>query len=120
MNTKMEQAIAYLNDTPRFTQKSTLGDIRKYLERFGNPHKSMKIVHVAGTNGKGSVCAYIASILQKAGYHVGLFTSPHLIDIRERMTVDGEMITEAEFLEAFDRVKEEWQSAAGDGLPHPL
>ena len=120
MNTKMEQAIAYLNDTPRFTQKSTLGDIRKYLERFGNPHKGMKIVHVAGTNGKGSVCAYIASILQKAGYHVGLFTSPHLIDIRERMTVDGEMITEAEFLEAFDRVKEEWQSAAGDGLPHPL
>ena len=116
----MEEAVAYLNDTPRFAQKSTLEDIRKYLERLGNPHKGMKIVHVAGTNGKGSVCAYIASILQKAGYHVGLFTSPHLIDIRERMTVDGEMITEAEFLEAFDRVKEEWQSAAGDGLPHPL
>ena len=61
--------------------------------RFGNPHESYRTIHVAGTNGKGSTSHLLASILQRAGYRVGLYTSPHLVDFRERIRVDGEMIS---------------------------
>lgn len=60
---------------------------------FGNPHKAFRSIHVAGTNGKGSVSHLLASMLQRAGYRVGLYTSPHLVDFRERIRVDGEMIS---------------------------
>lgn len=62
---------------------------------LGNPHKSYKIIHIAGTNGKGSVSHLLAAILQQAGYKVGLYTSPHLVDFRERIRVNGEMIDRA-------------------------
>ncbi|HDP96264.1 MAG TPA: bifunctional folylpolyglutamate synthase/dihydrofolate synthase, partial [Euryarchaeota archaeon] len=58
---------------------------KRALELLGNPTKGMEIVHVAGTNGKGSVCAMIASVLRASGYTVGLYTSPHLIDLKERI-----------------------------------
>ena len=61
---------------------------------FGNAHRTFRTIHVAGTNGKGSVSHTIASILQKSGYRVGLYTSPHLLDFRERIRVNGEMIPE--------------------------
>ena len=60
----MREAEDYLDSTPRFTNKSSLENIRKYLTRFGNPERGLRIVHVAGTNGKGSVCAQIASCLR--------------------------------------------------------
>jgi len=63
-------------------------------EHFGHPHRSFKTIHVAGTNGKGSCSHTLAAILQSAGYKVGLYTSPHLVDFRERIRVNGEMITE--------------------------
>lgn len=62
-------------------------------EHFGHPHRQYKSIHVAGTNGKGSVSHTLASILQEAGYRVGLYTSPHLVDMRERIRVNGEMIS---------------------------
>lgn len=80
----------------------------------------MKIIHVAGTNGKGSVCSYIASCLREAGFRTGLFTSPHLTDIRERFRIDDEMISEEDFLFYFDKVKEECLRGAEEGLPHLL
>ena len=110
----------YLNATPRFTKKSTLADLGKYLKRLGNPQKGMKIVHVAGTNGKGSVSSQIASCLREAGFHTGLFISPHLTDIRERITVDGEMIPEDRFVELFKAVRNEAAEAEEEGLSHPL
>ncbi|HAB93604.1 MAG TPA: bifunctional folylpolyglutamate synthase/dihydrofolate synthase [Lachnospiraceae bacterium] len=110
----------YLNETPRFTHKSTITELRQYLTRLGDPQKGMKIVHIAGTNGKGSVSSQIASCLREAGFHVGLFISPHLTDIKERMSVDGVMIPEEEFVEAFQAVLKEVSSAAKDGLSHPL
>lgn len=61
--------------------------------QLGNPHKAYKTIHVGGTNGKGSVCHLLAAILQKSGYKVGLYTSPHLVDFRERIRVNGEMIS---------------------------
>ena len=63
---------------------------------YGNPHRNFKTIHIAGTNGKGSVSHMLASILQAAGYRTGLYTSPHLLDFRERIRVNGEMISEEE------------------------
>ena len=74
-----------------------LDRMRTLLRRLGNPHEQFKSIHVAGTKGKGSTCAMIASMLQACGYKVGLYTSPHLIDIRERICVNGEMISHADF-----------------------
>ena len=116
----MREAEDYLDSTPRFTNKSSLDNIRKYLARFGHPEKGLKIVHVAGTNGKGSVCSQIASCLREAGFSTGLFISPHLSVIRERISIDGEMIPEEDFLALFSRVKQECISAAEEGLPHLL
>ena len=117
---KMKEAVDYLNSTPYFAQKSSLENIRRYLDRFGHPEQGIRIIHVAGTNGKGSVCARIASCLQEAGLHVGLFISPHLEVIRERMSIDGEMISEEEFLDCFEKVKAECVKTGEDALPHLL
>ena len=73
--------------------KSNLDNTLALDEHFGHPHKSFKTIHVAGTNGKGSVSHSLAAILQSAGYKTGLYTSPHLVDYRERIRVNGEMIS---------------------------
>ncbi|MBQ8052999.1 MAG: bifunctional folylpolyglutamate synthase/dihydrofolate synthase [Lachnospiraceae bacterium] len=117
---KMEEAVEYLDSTPLFAKKSSLENVRKYLELFGHPERGMKIIHVAGTNGKGSVCARIASCLREAGFSVGLFISPHLAVIRERMSINGEMISEEEFLYYFEIVKKECIKGGPDALPHLL
>ncbi len=117
-----EAAEAYLYDTPKFTAKNSIEDTKKFLERLGNPERQLKIIHVAGTNGSGSVCAYMRSILEAAGYSVAVFTSPHLTDIRERFTVCGEMISEEDFLGAFLHIYDmlDWDAAeAGEGMYHP-
>lgn len=75
-------------------------------EHFGHPHKKFKTIHIAGTNGKGSCSHTIASILQEAGYKVGLFTSPHLIDFRERIRVNGQMISEEYVMDFIDNEKQ--------------
>lgn len=98
-------AVDYLYDMPRFTGKNTPEDTRAQLKRLGSPDlKIRNIVHVAGTNGKGSVCTYLQSVLSEAGKCVAVFTSPHLVDIRERFAVGGEMISEEDFLRVFLRV----------------
>ena len=99
-----EEAVAYLKDMPRFTVKKNPADSRDlkwFLKKLGNPEKDLRIIHVAGTNGKGSVCAYMSSILREAGYRTAVFTSPHLVDMRERFAVNGEMISEEAFLQEF-------------------
>ena len=88
------QALDFL--FPRTTTiKFGLATTRALLAEVGNPHELMPLVHVGGTNGKGSVCTLIAAALREAGWRVGLYTSPHLVSFRERMTVDGEPISEA-------------------------
>lgn len=77
-----------------------LGRIRELMERLSDPQKRLRIVHVAGTNGKGSTCAMLAEILRRAGYKTGLSISPHLETVRERFCINGEMISEAVFAEA--------------------
>ena len=101
--------MAYLNDMPRFTVKEDNRDFRWFLKKLGNPEQDLRIIHVAGTNGKGSVCAYMSSILQEAGYRTAVFTSPHLVDMRERFTVNGKMISEEAFLQVYRAVGDELQ-----------
>ncbi|MBR6477808.1 MAG: bifunctional folylpolyglutamate synthase/dihydrofolate synthase, partial [Lachnospiraceae bacterium] len=78
-----------------------MDDTKAFLRRLGSPDKGFKIIHVAGTNGKGSVCAYLRYVLEEAGYGVCAFTSPHLVDVRERFLIRGEMVSKEEFLKAF-------------------
>ncbi len=117
-----EEAEGYINETPRFTTKNTIEDTKAFLHRLGNPDWKMKIIHVAGTNGKGSVCAYLRSILEEAGFSTALFTSPHLVDIRERFSIDGEMISRGDFLRAFLLIYDmlDWKALeAGRHAYHP-
>src|SRR5450432_1693241 len=74
-------------------------------EALGNPHKKLKHIHIAGTNGKGSTSHMLGSVLQTAGYKTGLYTSPHLKDFRERIRVDGQMIEEAFVVDFVERIK---------------
>ena len=75
--------------------KTDIGNILTASRKLGNPHEIFKSIHVAGTNGKGSVCHMLASILYESGYKVGLYTSPHLKDFRERIKIDGKMISKS-------------------------
>ena len=79
-------------------------------ELYGHPHRKFKAIHIAGTNGKGSTSHMIASVLQRQGYKVGLYTSPHLVDFRERMRVNGHMISTEEVV----RFVEDWQKRSKD------
>ena len=90
-----------LNMVPKFTAKHSLEETRAFLDYLGSPDENMKIVHVAGTNGKGSVCSYISTVLTKADYSVGLFTSPHLVSLNERFAIDNKPISQGVFAEVF-------------------
>ena len=97
---------AYLASFDKFGIHLGLERITDLLTRLGNPHIQVPIIHVAGTNGKGSVCAFLLSILQEAGYRVGRYTSPHLLDWRERISINGDWISEQDLsaaLQAVDR-----------------
>lgn len=120
--TSFAEAVAYINETPKFTKKNTAEDTKTFLRRLGSPDRGLRILHVAGTNGKGSVCAYLRSVLEAAGYRVAVFTSPHLVTIRERFVVGGEMIAETAFLEAFRTIAGKLDTAAlerGEQTYHP-
>ncbi len=119
--TTYDQAVEYIMDIPRFTSKNTMEDTREFLHRLGDPDAGLRILHVAGTNGKGSVCAYLRSVLEAAGRRVAVFTSPHLVDVRERFVTDGKMIGREVFLWAFLQVYDrlDWRTLeAGEGY-HP-
>jgi dihydrofolate synthase / folylpolyglutamate synthase len=83
-----------------------LEGIKNFLNLIGNPEKKLNIIHVAGTNGKGSVCAMISSVLNEAGFKVGMFTSPHLINVNERIRIDDELITGDDFKRIADFIYE--------------
>ena len=87
-------AVHKINSLLRFGMKPGLERIQALLDRMGNPQKQLKFVHVAGTNGKGSACALLSSVLREAGYRTGLFTSPYITDFRERFQINGEEIPE--------------------------
>ena len=100
-----KEALAYLDSIGYFGSKPGLERIGALLEKLGNPHKGMKFVHIAGTNGKGSCAAMAASILKAAGYKTGLYTSPYLYRFNERMQVGGREIPDEALAEILTRLK---------------
>lgn len=111
------ETIDYLyNHFPAFSHvgasalKVGLGNSQELDKWLGHPHRAYKTIHVAGTNGKGSTSHTIASILMSCGYHVGLYTSPHLVDFRERIRVDGKMIEEQKVIDFVERTKRDMPS----------
>ncbi len=113
------EAEAYINNIPRFSKIKSEKNVSEILACFGHPEESFSYIHVAGTNGKGSVCAYLDGMLRAAGKRTGLFTSPHLIRMTERMKVDGIDISEKEFCEIFDELTAVVKKREMDGCPHP-
>jgi dihydrofolate synthase / folylpolyglutamate synthase len=107
------RVVRYTDDTFK------LDRMRQLLAKLGNPHEQFRSVHVAGTNGKGSTTAMLAAMLQECGYAVGLYTSPHLVDLRERIQINGVMIEKADFTELMRQVAEAAAKLDGksDGEP---
>lgn len=117
-----EEAQQYLLEVPKFTRKHSLEETRCFLQVLGVAEEKGKIIHVAGTNGKGSVCAYLCSVLTQAGYRVGMFTSPHLVEMRERFRIGSEMIAPERFLWSFRYVMghlDKMRSVSGKPEYHP-
>lgn len=115
----MREAVDFLYSLPKFTTKNSLEHTAGFLRLLGSPCKDRKIIHVAGSNGKGSVCSFLYHILLSSGKSVGLFTSPHLVDIRERFCVNGHMVSEEEFLDAYRKVRRTADALVRAGQPHP-
>src|ERR1700757_2039974 len=101
--------------------KFDLENISVLAERLGHPERAYPSAHIAGTNGKGSTAAFLESILRRAGYRTGLYTSPHLERINERIRVNGEEISDPAFAETFTRIHDltEELLAAGKLRAHP-
>ena len=100
-----KQTEEYVLNIPKFRAEGSIEQTGKFYEFLGKPGQSASIIHVAGTNGKGSTCAYMNSVLTEAGYKVGMFTSPHLVSVRERMRVNHALISEQEFVESFTKLR---------------
>lgn len=116
---KYSDAIEYIHNTNKFGIKLGLDNIRRLLEYMGNPQKNLKFIHVAGTNGKGSTCAFINSILINAGYKVGLYTSPYLEEFEERMRINNENIPKDKLTDYVEYVKDVVDRLLADGYHHP-
>ncbi|MGB3964000.1 MAG: folylpolyglutamate synthase/dihydrofolate synthase family protein [Tepidanaerobacteraceae bacterium] len=114
-----EEALDFIHGLNRFGTKLGLHNITKLLELLGNPHENIKIIHVAGTNGKGSTCAMIASILRSAGFKVGLYISPYLEVFNERMQVNGENISNEDLARLTEKVREKVFYMRENGLGSP-
>lgn len=100
------QAIEFLTSAPSFMDKEEqITNLKLLLHALGNPQEKVRAIHVAGTNGKGSVCAYFNKILVDTGYKTGLFTSPYLVDFCERIQINNEMICKEDVAELVERVR---------------
>ncbi len=113
--TYLESFIHYEKTPPRRGGKETfdLAGFRRLLSQLGNPHRRFRVIHVAGTKGKGSTCAMAAGILRAQGLKTGLYTSPHLISYRERIQIDGQWISEKRFMRQIQRVREAIERGSG-------
>ena len=114
-----EDAVKYILDIPRFTKKNDVVHTKAFLKYLGDPQEDLKILHVAGTNGKGSVCAYLDAMLRAEGKHTGLFTSPHLVRMNERIVLDGVQIKDESFCQVFEEVLSKVGEMQDAGMPHP-
>lgn len=114
-----QEAEDYIYSLPKFTTKNSLEHTRQFLKRLNAEGREQKILHIAGTNGKGSVCAYLQALLLSEGKTVGMFTSPHLVKMNERICVNGQAVADEVFLESFERVRNAVKKMQEEGIAHP-
>lgn len=114
-----QEAETYISELPKFTKKKYTGAHAEvsFFSRQSTEWK--KVIHVAGTNGKGSVCVYLDAMLRAQRKHTGLFTSPHLIRMNERIRMDGEPVSDETFTRLFLRTQQSVRRMEAEGLPHP-
>ena len=111
-----QQALAYIHSLLQFGSKPGLDRVSRLVSLAGNPEKDLKFIHIAGTSGKGSTASYCASILEKSGYKVGLYTSPYVTDFRERFIINGEMIGKDDFCSLCEFLKEKVELLNAEGV----
>ena len=102
VNLDKQKVLEKLYSFQRFGIKPGLERTLELLNSVNNPHQKLKFIHVAGTNGKGSVTSSLASILSESGYKVGLYTSPHIFEFNERIRINGEMISDDDIIKYFN------------------
>mgnify|MGYP004617701585 CR=1 FL=1 len=109
----------YISEIPKFTKKHSLSHTKRFLEILQIPQEKMKILHVAGTNGKGSVCVYLDAMLRSEGKRTGLFISPHLVKMNERIMIDGIPVSDEVFSGVFTQTLGAVKQMEAEGLEHP-
>ena len=115
-----QQSRAYIRDAEKYAGGALdLTNIKELMKRLGNPQDQLKYIHVAGTNGKGSVIAYLYTTLTKAGYHVGRYISPSVYSYREKIETEGKPISREKFAEQTTRVAAVIEEMTAEGLAHP-
>lgn len=114
-----QDAIDYIHNTHKFGMKLGLDNIKRLLMHLGNPQNNLKFIHVAGTNGKGSTCAFINSILLEAGFKVGLYTSPYLEEFEERMRINNQNIPKDKLIYYVEYIKPIIEKIVDEGYNHP-
>lgn len=119
MSIAYKEACARIEALALFPKKNSLDHTKECLRRLGSPDRAFRCIHVAGTNGKGSVCAYLTSVFEKAGMRCGLFISPHLISMTERIQVDGHPVSERTFAGLYVKVKAMSDQLALEGMETP-
>ncbi|MFB3896866.1 MAG: folylpolyglutamate synthase/dihydrofolate synthase family protein [bacterium] len=100
-----QDSLSYLYSLEQFGIKFGLNNIQRMMDLLGNPEKNLRAIHIAGTNGKGSVAAYCSNILQCCGYKVGLYTSPHLVKFEERIAINGKPISESDLVRLVEKIQ---------------
>lgn len=113
------EAMVYIEDLQQYGSVMGLETMRELCARLENPQDQLKFVHLAGTNGKGSVLAYVSTVLSAAGYRTGRYISPTVQEYRERFQIDGRVITQSGLCKYLEQVKEAAEAMAAEGLPHP-
>lgn len=114
-----EEAVNYIESVPKFTTKNKPENTIEMVRRLGHPERKMKVIHIAGTNGKGSVCAFLSSMLVAGGKKTGLFISPHLVKINERFQINNVPVSDEDFLSAYEKVWKVIGEMQEDGFCHP-
>ena len=115
-----ESTMDWIYSVPRFSRQPHLDRFKELLRRLNNPHNNAKFVHVAGTNGKGSVAAMVGSILREAGFRTGVYTSPHLEEFCERISVDAQNIPRDSLAALAQEVSAVCNAMLSDGYEHPI
>lgn len=114
-----QEALAYINDKDKYGSRLGLDSVGRLLHHLGEPHRDMRYIHVGGTNGKGSISAYLAKCLETAGYRTGLYTSPYLERFTERIQINGEDIPEETLGRLTGEVKTAADKMVSEGMEHP-